>query len=300
MISVIIASKNRPNEMLLCLQSMLHDSFETKEILVVDQSAGDTTEALIRSIKNKHIVYLRHQKGGKSTALNTGIAHARGNIIAFTDDDCIIDNGWLESLHKTFKENRQVGGVFGRTMPYQPNKNKGKMCPCTFEKTQKKLITKSCYHADHIGFGNNMAFRKEVFTQIGGFKNWLGPGSVGSNAEDAEFTLRALLKGYKLLYDPSVIVYHNKWLTGKQMKKQELSYTCGELACYGYFLFQGNQFSKPIVLNNLKYSWRTVQKIVKKIIILKWNKSLPSDCIYWLTKNIYAARGLIVGFIYSL
>jgi len=100
-----------------------------------------------------------------------------------------------------------------------------------------------------------MAFKKEVFNKIGDFREWLGPGSIGSNAEDAEFALRCLIKGYKLFYDPNIVVYHNCWLTKKLFRKRRLSYICGEVACYSYLGFCGLQLGRRVAKNNLKESF---------------------------------------------
>lgn len=299
MITVIIATRNRHSQLNQCLVSLGASTYRNFNVIIACRgTCRNLSRRQYPSLPLFTIVPVL--RGGKSAALNEGIRHAKGDIIAFTDDDCIVNKNWLRSLHKTFKENRQVGGVFGKTTPYQPNKNKGKTCPCTFKKTQKRLITKPCYHADHIGFGNNMAFRKKVLNQIGGFKNWLGPGSVGSNAEDAEFALRALIKGYKLLYDPSVIVYHNKWLTNQHMKRQELSYACGELACYGYFLFQGHQFARPLIANNIQNSFFKIKNSIKKILFLQWSTLLMTETYDAYVEIFWRGRGLTIGFISSL
>ena len=154
---------------------------------------------------------------GKTRALNTGIKAARGNICAFTDDDCIPDTKWLENIVHIFRTNPMISGVFGKTLPYRPNLHPNLICPCTFNKPQKRIITKPHRHWEDIGFGNNMAFKKATLEKIGLFKTWLGPGSVGSNCEDGELAQRALIRGYSIGYNPHMIVYHNKWLTPAEL-----------------------------------------------------------------------------------
>ena len=97
-----------------------------------------------------------------------------------------------------------------------------------------------------------MAIKAKVFQKEGLFKEWLGPGSIGSNAEDAEMINRCLIKGYKIGYDPLMIVSHDKWLNREQMIRQDWSYDCGGMACYGWFALSGFKFAKQIIKNIFK------------------------------------------------
>jgi hypothetical protein len=97
-----------------------------------------------------------------------------------------------------------------------------------------------------------------------------------------------------------MIVYHNKWLTPEQMQKQQLSYTCGEMACYGYFAIQGHQFAKPIILNNMKDSYYKIRRIIKKIIFFHWKNELMIECLQTFIELAYRIRGLMVGWLYAL
>ncbi len=301
MISIIIATKNRLEQLQSCLSSIINTKYNhSYEILVCDQS-DDGHRTLTGSIAYKHIMHILVNNGGKSVALNQGIQRSQGNILVFTDDDCIVSKTWLSNIEYTFHNNQDIIGVFGKTVPYQPQKNTGKVCPSIFNPSKKPYkITRPVEHWRHIGFGNNMAFRREIFKEIGFFKSWLGPGSIGSNAEDAEFALRALINKHKLFYNPNMIVYHNKWLTIKQMKKQQLSYTCGEMACYGYFAIQGHQFAKQIVWNNIEDSYYKIRRIIKKFLFFNWNKNLITDGKSAFVEILYRVRGLMVGWFYAL
>lgn len=131
-------------------------------------------------------------------------------------------------------------------------------------------------HDKYIGFGNNMAVRKSVFDNLGGFRQWLGAGSVGKSAEDAEFAQRILIAGKTILYQPDIRIYHNKWLTSAAMKYQNLSYDCGEMACYGYFWAMGRSFAAPII-------WRNIRDI-------------PNQGVF---SFLYRLRGLFVGLTFA-
>lgn len=284
MITIIIATKNKHDHITKCIESIVHSAYKNFEIIVLDQSINMKTCYLVRGISNIKIQYIRCLPIGKSHALNRGVTFARGNILAFTDDDCIVSPSWLNEILTAFRHYPHISAVFGRTKPFLPRKHQNSICPSTFTKPQTSLITKPCYHADNIGFGNNMAFRRKIFNKIGSFKPWLGPGSIGSNAEDAEFAIRTLTQGYKLLYEPRMVVYHNKWLTDKEMYQQNLSYAIGELACYTYYFVRGHKFAAGILKKNFFDS------------LYRLKQHLSPQSIHLLLSRLY---GFFIGFIFG-
>jgi GT2 family glycosyltransferase len=268
--------------------------------LIIDQSDNNQVKEVIKNINSPIIRYFNIKKNGLSFARNYGISIARGEILAFTDDDCLPVNNWLKEIIDSFRQYKEVVAVFGKTLPYEPRKHIGLICPCVFRKGKKNFITKPCRHWINIGFGNNMAFRKEIFTSVGTFKNWLSVGSLGKSAEDAEFALRVLIKGYKLMYNPKMIVYHNKWLTPKQADKQNLSYICGEMACYNYFASQGYNFATTVVVDNWKDTYLKIKKICKRILTMKWNFVTFILLIQTILQFFYRSRGFLIGKYYTL
>lgn len=297
MISVIIATLNRPNKLNHCLKSVLNNVFSDFEIIVVDQSINDRTKKIVYQFNFKKIKYFKINSKGKSKALNYAIRKSSGQILAFTDDDCIVDKNWLKNINRSLKQ-KDFSGAFGKTLPYRPKQNVGKICPCTFDKKDKKIISKPISHWNNVGFGNNMAFKKSIFKQIGDFKQWLGPGSIGSNAEDAEFALRALINKKIILFNPKIQVHHNRWITKEQFRKQSLSYSCGEVACYGYFAFQKKEFAKKVIRNNFKDSYYILRNSVKSFLLFRKNSS---SLIYnSFEKTIYRLRGLLIGYYFSV
>lgn len=298
-ITVCISTKDRPLQLKGCVLSILKNSVLPDKIIIVNEGHILDNNLIPRSSTSK-IELINHPMSNLSKGRNLAIKNAISDIVSFTDDDCIVDSLWIQKCLAAFKKNKSSIGVFGAIKPYQPDRHLGHVCPCTLEVNKQMTITKPCYHAANIGFGNNMAFRKTIFNKIGGFKNWLGAGSITKSAEDAEFALRMLVKGHNILYCPSMVVYHNKWLTPKEMRRQELSYACGEMACYGYFHFQKYQFASPVVYNKIQDSYYNIKNILKLMLFFQWNRQLPRDMYDAIKKMCYQGRGLLTGFIYSL
>lgn len=293
-LSVIIPTKNRPEKIRECVNSIFHSSYSKYEIIVIDQSTN-----AIKMVKNNKLIYIHSPGKGKSEAINIGLYKARGDIAVFTDDDCIASTSWLKNIHNVFYDFPQTTGVFGRTLPFSIEFRDQKICPCTFEQEKVRIISKPCKHWERIGFGNNMAYRKEIFKTLGNFKVWLGPGSIGKAAEDAEFAQRVLISGNLITYTPKPVVFHNKWLTLEEMRKQNLSYICGEMTCYCYFYFQKYHFARTIILNNIHDSIQKIRKIIKNIILLRWDNLNTQEIRHEITESVFRTRGMLVGLFYS-
>lgn len=297
LISILVATKNRQKKLRACIKSLLNIQYRNYKIIIIDQGE----EVLNWNVFTKPLIsYFHVATSGKSKALNFGLQKIKGDIVVFTDDDCLVDPLWLQNIVKTFKTYKNIGGVFGKVLPYKPENNLKKICPSTFEKTSFSIISKPCAHYKYIGFGNNMAIRRSIFADIGIFREWLGPGSIGLGAVDAEFALRMLLYGRKIIYNPKVVVYHNKWLTPEEMLHQNLLYSCGEMACYFYFYFQRHSFATQTVFNNIWDSYYKVKSNLKEFFLFRWNKKLFQTFLKTGFEIWYRLRGFIVGYVFAL
>lgn len=254
MISVLIATKNRSSKLKVCLQYLLRSSFKDFEILILDQSKDKKTMNIAQSFKNKKIKYIPTKKIGKSAAINLGVSNSKGEIISLTDDDCIVDPSWLLSISKYFKSHPKISGVFGRTLPYQPFKHTNYTCPAVFNRVDEAITTDpGIIFCTFLGQGNNMSIRKAVLVEVGKMNVSFGPGALVETAEDCDLISRMLIKGKALAYTPTILVYHNRWITHSENNSLQLKYTLGicASAMYSYL-----SFHNPSVLNLLRYKLR--------------------------------------------
>ncbi len=285
-VSVLLATKDRHNALSRCIASLCAGTYKDFEIIIVDQTASPYSS----HISHANVRYIHDPRRGKGKALNLALSRARGDICAFIDDDCIASKNWLRSIQDAFSKHPSISGVFGKTLPFT---KKGlvqtKYCPAIYLPAEDRIISSPCYHADHIGFGNNMAFRTNVCRSIREFTTLLGPGSIGLAALDAEFALKALEHNYRILSTPNVLVYHNKWLNAQQLERQNNIYVCGEIACYGYYAFHGYPFAQHIL-------YRDIQNMIKK------TRQSISFNDYWhsLVHLSYISRGFLVATLYSV
>jgi glycosyltransferase involved in cell wall biosynthesis len=292
-LTVIIATKNRPDKIFFCVQKLLPTITKRCEIIIIDQSDDSQTHNAIKKLHSKCIAYFKICLKGKSAALNFGVTQARGEIIAFTDDDCVVSNNWINEIRSVFDTYPKMSCVTGNTLPY--GNIPSWACPAIL-KTNFNIFTKPIYHAQ-IGFGNNMAIRKNILKSVGPFKSWLGPGSAAMACEDGEMIQRLLIHGYSILHNPCMLVYHNKRLNTSQLANQDLSYVCGEMACYGYYSLSGYTFAMDVIKNNCIDSLSDVKHIF--IHNINRNTTQTDEWKYSVKKLVMRINGFMIGTFYS-
>jgi glycosyltransferase involved in cell wall biosynthesis len=215
-ISVIICSYNRWQSLAKTLESVAASTVSSSlewEVLVVDNNSTDRTRELADEFCRRYpnqFRYIFEAQQGKSHALNTGIREARGEVLAFTDDDVTVESTWLENLTANLLGNEWVGAG-GRVFPEPgvvfpswlalngPHSMAGLLVLLDRGSAACELI--------EAPFGANMAFRKAMFEKYGGFRTDLGP-PPKLRGEDTEFCLRLMKTGERLRYEPSAVVYH--------------------------------------------------------------------------------------------
>lgn len=216
-ITVILCTYNRHHLLEKALNSISAQSVPASiewEVLVVDNNSSDQTRRVVERFYRQcpaRFRYLFEPQTGKSHALNAGIGEARGDVVAFLDDDVTADPTWLENLTAPL-HNPEWAGSGGRILPVWTS------APPRWISTRGRYglaplamfdLGEGAGELAEPPFGTNMAFRKELFQKYGGFRTDLGPrpGSEIRN-EDTEFGRRLMLAGERLRYVPSAVVHH--------------------------------------------------------------------------------------------
>jgi glycosyltransferase involved in cell wall biosynthesis len=216
-VSVILCTYNRCELLGKALESVaasaMPDSVEW-EVLIVDNNSRDQTREVAQAFCDQHpgrFRYLFEGCQGKSHALNTAIREARGNILAFMDDDVTVDPAWLNNLTSGLRDGDWAGAGGRIILQWPPTIPKwlsvdGPMARHAFPAFDQGERAKELVGPP---FGTNMAFKKEIFEKHGGFRTDLGP-TTGSEirGEDTEFGRRVIAKGERLRYEPAALVFH--------------------------------------------------------------------------------------------
>lgn len=269
------------------------DDKRLDKIILVTQ--GNANSYLNRQSKVMHV---RLTNTGRGKAINRGLQEVHTEFVGLTDDDCYLHKDWISHAINVLSD-PSVSMVYGQTFAYQAKHNKGKVCPCTFTKKSNTytVVSNIRRHWTDIGFDNNAAIKRSVFEEIGGYKWWLGPGSIGKNAEDAEFILRALITKHHIAYNPAMIVYHNKWLTKQAWKHALRIYLCGGVAAYGFYAMQGIKECQLVVKS---YILGTLHDTISDIKGLHRKPETFTRMIKDTFANFYyLCWGLMIAFLFA-
>ena len=159
-ISVVVPALNEEEYITPCLESLISQSYDDYELIVVDGGSSDRTVELAEKYADEVIVF----KGPVGAARNIGVKRSRGGILAFIDADTVACHSWLEVISESFEE-RRVVGVTGPTLPIDGNAVDNICYKASTTYLQKILLRLGILHV--VGF--NCAYRREPFLKVGGF-----------------------------------------------------------------------------------------------------------------------------------
>jgi glycosyltransferase involved in cell wall biosynthesis len=236
-ISLVICTRDRPQELERCLASVPFQNRRPDQVVVVD-NASRTNET--REVTERHdVLYVREDRPGLDIARNTGAAVSRGDIVAYTDDDTVLHPSWLRRIDDAF-DTKEIWAVTGLAFPAELETE----AQCIFEKAwsfgrgfQRRDFGPQFYSDTRkwggsawvIGAGANMAFRREVVHKLGGFDERLDVGAAGCSG-DSEFWNRILHAGGVCRYEPGAVVYHFHGRTLGALRAQIRAYMRGHVA----------------------------------------------------------------------
>jgi len=206
-VSIIIITRNRPHILGDCLSYALAQDYDTFEVIVVDASDNDETQHLVANYSQVRYIRLHDAANQMPRSRNEGIKMARGEIVAFIDDDSLVQPGWLQALTRHYAEPK-VGGVGGLVLAprEEPRLNGvvGRISRLGTPIGDFNVHTPGPVRVEHLR-GCNMSFRREILLRLGGFN----PRYDGSNfREDTDMCVRVRRAGYELVYDPEAFVIH--------------------------------------------------------------------------------------------
>lgn len=233
-VTVAVCTRDRSVDLACCLQSLLQMQQAPLEVLVIDNAPRtDATQTLVQAIRQQHpqVRYVQEPRPGLDWARNRAILEAKGEILAFTDDDVMVDAHWVRSLSQVFAENPAVMAVTGLVVPaeletdaqvlFEMNGGFGKgFQPQWLHFPQGQGMHWTNLGTGNLGTGANMAFRRAVFQQIGGFDPALDVGTPTQGAGDLEMFFRVLKAGLPLVYEPRAMVRHRHRREYAQLRAQ--------------------------------------------------------------------------------
>lgn len=237
-LSVVICTRDRTEQLALCLQSLLAQRSPPGELIVVDNAVNANAAELCKSMPQ--VRYLHEPRAGLSYARNAGLMAATRSFIAFTDDDVTPHPHWTAEIVRAL-EDSEAEAVTGLVLPGRLD-TWAQRCfqlmmggfgdrfvPVLFERNFFAETRADGAHVWRIGAGANMAFRRSVFARVGLFDHRLGAGASGCS-EDSELWYRILATGGTCLYEPRAVVFHEHRADWRGLELQVRAYMRGHVS----------------------------------------------------------------------
>jgi GT2 family glycosyltransferase len=282
-IDVIIATYNRAASLERAVRSVLAAGSAARldfAVTVADNNSTDATREVVTRLAEEsggRARYLFEPRQGKSYALNAAVTASDGDLVVFTDDDIQASEDWLDEIHREFSNDPSLGMLAGRVLLASEG-----LQPISCFRHEGRRYFSLPEGAIYVT-GNNMAFRREVFDRVGLFDVRFGPGRFFPGGEETELAYRALKAGYRLLYAPNALVYHNH------------GYRTLEQACrceYGY----GKSGTAYLMKHSLGGDGYAMRLLYWRLLTLprEWRRT-RNDSDDALRRRRWYVKGMLVG-----
>jgi len=278
--TVAVCTRDRPDDLEHCLDSLKLFAEKGHEILVIDNCpTSEATRTVVEGFECFR--YIREEKLGLNVARNRALREAQHDIVAFTDDDAVPDPAWLGGLLRNFND-PLVMCVTGLTMPSELETEAQEW----FERYnpfsrgfRRTVYDNSYYHpirAGRIGAGANMAFRRSVLEYVGFFDEALDAGTPTHSGGDTEMFSRILSRGYRIVYEPAALNWHRHRRSWGELRRTIYGYGVGVYAFWTRSLLMEGEIGvlRAASVWFLRYQLRALLRS-----LLRRPNSLPLDLL---------------------
>ena len=243
LVTVAVCTRGRPDELARCLEGLRaqHDA-PPHVVVVVDNAPTDTLprDLVARFPECRYVV---EEAGGLGFARNCALREARGEILAFVDDDAVPANGWLRAVATVFAADPAIGVCGGPTVPLELETRAQELFeqrggfPQAFERRVYGQETPEGWHPRHwpmlagsLYSGCNLALRIGPLRELGGFDDAMGPGTPTTGGDDHDIVYRLLVSGQRLAVEPTALMRHRHRPEMEALESQLHSWGCGTVA----------------------------------------------------------------------
>jgi GT2 family glycosyltransferase len=273
--SVVICTRDRPEDLHNALRAASRLAYKDCELIVVDNApSSDATERVVEDFPRAR--YVREPRRGLDAARNRGVREATGDIVAFTDDDAVVEPEWLGALLANFGDAR-VMCTTGLTLPLELETEGQELFEehCSFCRGFRRRIfdgqSDNPLAVGAVGAGANMAIRRDLLTLIGGFDERLDAGTATRSGGDHEMFVRILSAGYRIVYDPSALSWHRHRRSRADVFQTVFGYGVGVYAMWTGLLLEKRE------LGVLRLAWEWFRHEHLPALLSGWRRSSRSD-----------------------
>jgi glycosyltransferase involved in cell wall biosynthesis len=249
-ISVVVCTYGRPDHLPRALDALKQLDPAPLEVVIVDNAPG--AQDCRELVDSYNFRYVREDRKGLDNARNAGIAAARCELIAFTDDDCVPPPAWLRFADELFA-NPQVAAVTGPALPF----TLASEAQVAMERQASlgRGLTRQSWdwtsvnpaNAGQVGAGANMLYRREVLVAMGPqpFPPELDAGTVTGSGGDTYILHRLLAAGHRVVYDPGTFVFHVHRPDREALDRAVFGYGSGVTALAAKLLVEHREWEAP-------------------------------------------------------
>jgi glycosyltransferase involved in cell wall biosynthesis len=278
-ISVVIPIFNAENTLERCLNSIIEQSHKPYEVILVDNNSMDKSYSIAEKFKHKNqkakIILSKEQIKGPSAARNKGIRLARGDIVAFTDSDCIAHSDWLKNIIKEYN-NENIAAVAGNIKGFKPEGNVQKFLSLFTLRGYTERGEFRKFNLISGGFPTaNFSAKLNVLRELKGFDE-----NMKIYTEDFDLCARLYSLGHLIIYTPDALIYHIHRNSIKGLINQSFGFG------WGHGILLKNHFKKMLIIEfpkcTITYNkfpfdlWINLVTIDKKVLFL-----IALGIIYW-------------------
>ncbi|HEX6391150.1 MAG TPA: glycosyltransferase [Solirubrobacteraceae bacterium] len=236
-VSVVVTTCARAEDVADTVASVLACDPAPLEVVVVENRPGGSRVAAALADRfggDPRVRCVPEQRRGLSWARNAGLAAARGELVAFTDDDVRVDAGWIGWIERAFDSEPGAACVTGLIMPaeletpaqvlLEQYAGFGKGFARRVHRPDAPTGPLFPYAAGEFGSGANTAMRTGIARALGGFDAALGAGTPAHGAEDLDLYVRVLLAGHAIVYEPAALLWHTHPDTSPRLRSEVFRY----------------------------------------------------------------------------
>ena len=261
MISVVIATLDRPVLVERCVRSVLAGSRAAREVIVVDQSAGDATRLALDSLDGE-VRWVRQAKRSTAVARNRGVELASAPYVALLDDDGEVGPTWLADVEQALAALGEPDALFGAIDA--PGQVDLRDLAVSTHAVEAPTLWPRHAHPAKPGFGGHVVVARASFLELGGFDTRLGPGSRFFGAEDIDLNYRLLRSGRVVASTPAVRMTHHQWRDRDALPRLMYGYNLGHSAFCAKHLRAGDGRVLGLVGRQLADDGRMLASAVRR------------------------------------
>ncbi|WP_062228411.1 glycosyltransferase family 2 protein [Aureimonas frigidaquae] len=292
-ISLVVSSRNRADGLSVCLDAVAQAAQRADgldlELVFVDNGSTDATPQIVEAFAATaplSVRLLREPRPGLSVARNTGLAAARGNLLAFTDDDCALAPEYFTRVAAAFRNDAEPILRGGRV-----ELGDARDLPVTIKTDAEPARLDRTLHPGGFVHGCNMAFPRTIPERIGGFDERFGAGARFRSGEDTDYIHRVFKAGMGVAYEPAMLVHHfHGRRRPEDVHRLHAGYAFGNGALYAKYMFDRGSNMRGMLRWDLRMAARELftGQTLSPGLGLTWRAtvrdSLSGMMSYWLNR----------------